>query len=483
MKSRKLLRMFVVFAIVLSFAAGCGEGSTNTVEQTGQNNATSANGNADKKDVTDSADDSDAGVVATGERDLGGMEITLGIWWQPDEGGQTAYAEARQDYLAEIQQKYNMTIKPVKIADWGQMADIAAASILAGKPEASIFTLDSSKTMGLYKQGLFYPVSNCTSVDLSAEKWNKLVVDSLTFDGNTYGFAYGYEPRNGIFFNKNVLSDAGIDPEEPYNLQAANQWTWDAFKEMCAKTTRDIDNDGQMDYYAICAFHKDTLASAVISNNAEYVAKDENGRFYNATNTTEFLAACAFVHDLNSNGWVRPDPEGANWNWFIEGFNEGNSAFRITEEYSKSDLQNVSFEWGFVFFPKGPSCDELVSVYRENIQIVPNKCFTDEEVDNIMFAYDLYTNKVPGYEDDDEDWKLSAYAAYRDSRAVDETLTAMRLGKNGALRLEPYITGFETGDIAYSIWNNERTPVQLIEEAKNKWDILISEANKMIYGD
>lgn len=492
MKLKYLLRFLIAAALVLSLMTACNGEDITDPGGTGGGDAGTGGG-----------DDGPVGCCHLkgvspwpGERDLGGIHVTRGVWWSPNTAPPTtAYAEARLAYREQMQEKHNFTFEEIKVADWGSMREIANNSIIAGTPVASIITLDSRHTMPFFRQGSAAPISELApSVNLNDEKWNQLVVNSMTFNDIIYGFAFGYEPRSGVFFNKNVLEEAGIDPYMPYDLQLAagaswtgpsgtthTAWTWDAFMDMCDQTTRDIDNDGETDIYGLAAFHVDTLAAAVTSNGARYVDQDENGRFFNASGSDAFLDAANFIHELAQRGFVRPQPDGTNWDWFIQGFNEGASAFRVTEEYAKADLVDVSFEWGFVFFPKGPNVDVHISIYRENIQIIPVS-FSADEIDKIMFAYDLMTEPVPGFEDDEMAWKYDAYSAYRDSRAVDETLAMMRSGVNGSLRLEPYIIGFETGDVAYNIWDFDSTPAELIEGAKLVWDTLINDVNRILFG-
>ncbi|MCL2107959.1 MAG: extracellular solute-binding protein [Oscillospiraceae bacterium] len=416
-------------------------------------------------------------------RDLGGAHVILGNWWQgPPTPPTTQYAEDTEAYRNMIQEKHNFTIVEERIATYDSMPDIATLSFMSGDPAASIFTLDSSDTMSMFRRGVFYPLSDAPSFNPYDEKWNQLVVESMTFDDVVYGFAHGYEPRGGVFFNKNVLEEAGIDPESIYDHQAANTWTWDVFNEMCRTVTRDTTGNGEIDVFGITAFHTRTLDAALASNNARYVGRDADGRFFNASLSNEFLEAAVFVHNLAMNGFVRPEPDGVEWNWFIEGFNEGNAAFRIAEEHSKSDLRDVSFDWGFVFFPRGPQNDRVISTYRENIRFVPANGFTPQEVDDILFAFDLFTERTPGWEDDEMAWKYGAYPDYRDLRAVDETLAMMSTGANGNLSLEPYIIGFQTGRVSWDIWNPEYTPMELIEGARAEWESFIDAANVAYFG-
>ena len=74
-----------------------------------------------------------------------------------------------------------------------------------------------------------------STVDFSEEKWNQQVKDIMTYKDGIYGMSTEMEPRAGIFYNKRMFEEAGIDPEEPYNLQASGEWTWAKFEEYCAK--------------------------------------------------------------------------------------------------------------------------------------------------------------------------------------------------------------------------------------------------------
>jgi ABC-type glycerol-3-phosphate transport system substrate-binding protein len=474
MKLKKLLALLIACLLTLSLAVGCnGEDTGSTPTPTPP---ATGNGGGDDDD------DGDAPSAGSGYRDLGGRDIVVGIWWHPDPSGTSDYAEARADYLLDIQEKHNFTIQMKRVAGWGQMVDLAAASVLAGDPEASIFTFDSGHILSLFRQNLLYPVGNVPSVDFGEEKWNQLVREFMTFSGVTYGFADGYEVRNGLFFNKDVLRDAGIDPYSIYDMQRDNTWTWDEFLKMCEQVTQDLDNDGITDIWAITSFNKDTLDTVIFSNGARFVDKDENGRFVNTTLTNEFLEATQFVRDLNTRGFVRPTPfdDGGEWDWFIDGFNEGTSAFRITEEYAKREIRDGgNFEWGFAFFPRGPRATELSSVYRENVRMVPAGIFTDSEVDDIMFAYNLFVDPPPGYEDG-SGWKAAAMEVYRDRQSIDESLARMRTGANGALRYEAYIPDFSTRRIADTIWYDEATPAELIDGAQNQWNTAIEEANAFL---
>ena len=66
--------------------------------------------------------------------------------------------------------------------------------------------------------------------------------------------AIPHEATAGIYFNKRLLQEAGIDPESIYELQRNKEWTWDKFEELCQQVQKDTDNDGVIDQYAMTNF-------------------------------------------------------------------------------------------------------------------------------------------------------------------------------------------------------------------------------------
>ena len=70
--------------------------------------------------------------------------------------------------------------------------------------------------------GLMYDLSTLDCLDFSSEKFqmNKLH-EQYGKDGAIYAMYAGIsEPRTGVYFNKRVLQEAGIDPESLYDMQA-----------------------------------------------------------------------------------------------------------------------------------------------------------------------------------------------------------------------------------------------------------------------
>ena len=461
----KVLGIFLALVMVMSSFAACGK----PADETTQNEvATSA-------PVEEIAEATATPVPTEAPKDLQGLSIELANWWVSDPPPEPANQreEDTQSYREEIMAKYNFTIKEVNLGSWTEYQEIVVSSIMAGDPAADLFVMDQRFMAAPLQQGLLYPLNTLENLDFEDEKWNQVVKDLVTVDGNVYGMATGrMEPRLGIFFNKRLFEEANLDPELPYDLQASGEWTWEKFEELCAKLTRDTNNDGTADVYGLASFSKNFFRGTVYSNNAKYIGRDENG-FYNATGDANFLEALEWGISLYDKGYHMPQPEGSNWDWFIQPFIEGKVAMQCTEQYMVSTFKDMEDDWGFVIFPKGPK-GEMMTVFTENVVVMP--AGLDKQVaEDIAFAYNLYTETTPGYED--EDWRTNFYSLFRDSRAVDETLPLFYEPKHGVISYLPMIAGIDYGDVTYDLDARALTPAESVEKVQQLWQTFIDKAN------
>jgi len=259
-------------------------------------------------------------------------------------------------------------------------------------------------------------------------------------------------------------------------LQKSGDWTWSKFEELCQKLTRDTNNDGKMDTYAMASFSIELFSGAVFSNNAEFIGKGDDGKYFNATKNPACLEGLQWAVSLIQKGYEMPTPQDANWDWFISAFHDAKTAMIVSEEYRVGTWKDMKDDFGFVLFPKGPKASDYRTYFSDNVAVIPS-CFDAETADKIAFAYNLYTNPTPGYEDDDS-WKDSYYSAFRDERAVDETLALMYKDGVGTVNYLSMIPNIGLGDIAWDVYALASTPAEKIEAISGTWQAAIDEANK-----
>jgi len=420
-------------------------------------------------------------------RALRGMNIIIGNWWADYDTTKTPPTaqwngsesqERMLEWRKRIQQEFGFTMQEKNIAGWNEMPQIAAISTMSGRPAASVFLLQPDWAMSLHKQGLLFPVSDSRAIAWTNNKIvdvNQMITQLFTFNRKTYAFQFGYGGSlhgQVIFFNKRLFQEAGLDPNLLYDLQKSGRWTWEEFIRVAKLLTRDINNDGIIDTYAMTAdLSTEILDVIVASNNADYVSRDARGRLVNATNTPQFLQALQFAIRLQREGIMMPRPEGSAWDWYKPMFNDGKVAMRIEPEYVRQDLANIKDDWGMVLPPKGPAASDYVVLTDENVMVIPST-FNRNQVDAILWALQAWNAPV------DARWQTGLYPVFRDVRAVDETMVMIRDPKRQRFRNNILVPGLNRGDIAWEMWWFDGEPAQLVESVSQSWDVRIKDANE-----
>ena len=470
MKSRfvkKLIAASLVTAMSVSMVA-CGENTDDAPQS-----STSSEESDDSEKYTVITDDEGNPI------DLGGIEVVIRDWWTPSEEEEpnNAYEEARQEYRDWIQETYNFTIKEMAISDWGSTPEDFLNYATSGGDEYYVFALrPGSELVAALNSGLMYDLSTLDCLDFSEEKWQANGVHEVMSKGDAiYGMrGIAPEPKGGIYFNKRLLEEAGITADSIYELQENGEWTWDKFEELCSQVQADTDNDGVIDRYAMVNFRSTFYNEAVASNYGDYIAMDENGKYYNDLESNETLDALNWALRMLDT-YDYPQPEGSEWDYWVEAFQNGKGAFIAGEAYQASgDWANMEDVFGFVCFPKGPAADDYTNIRSDNVYVIP-ACYDAEKAWKIAFAYDLYTDPVPGYEDYND--ALSGYYdSFRDTESVDLTIT--RLMENGRVTYNNMIPNLDLGaDLLWGI-SKDNTPAQAAEAIRNTWASYLEEANK-----
>ncbi|GBU26677.1 hypothetical protein R84B8_00187 [Treponema sp. R8-4-B8] len=409
--------------------------------------------------------------------------VIIGNWWEEYDVNsivpKSDYDEKLLEYRKALLNNNGIEIKQKKIATWSQMSQISSTSIMAGKPAAQVMVLQPDWAFALYRQSLLYPVSDNGQVDIRKTNivdWNKTVNDVFAFNNKIYAFTPGYGGSfhaTIIVWNKRLFREAGLDPNLPYDLQKNNQWTWDTFLEICKKLTRDINNDGKIDIYAMPSdLSTEILDAFVGGNGATYVDKDpKTGKLVNATNRPEFVEAVQFYMKLRDEKVMMEKPPNAKWDWHIPAFNDGKVAMRIDQQYIVNNFSTIKDDWGMVLPPKGPKAKSYIVFTDENVMVVP-ATYKKDQVDAIMWAVQAWYTPI------DNDWKAPLYQVYRDTRAIDETWVYIRDPEFQRWRYNLHVPGLNRGDIAWQIWYHDGEAAQLIESVSQQWNALIEDANK-----
>ena len=413
--------------------------------------------------------------------DLGGMEIIVRDWWSSGEEAEPTsdYEEARLEYREWLQETYNFTLTQVAISDWGSTPSDFVEYATTGGDENYIWILrDDPATTSAMATGLMYDLSTLDCLDFSEDKFqeNKLHEQYSIGDSVYAMYAGKSEPRTGLFFNKRILEEAGIDPESIYDMQADGTWTWDAWLDIMDQVQRDVDNDGVIDIYGVTMNNSSLTNASVFSNGGEYVGKADDGSYVLRLTDAETVEGLDFALKVFQN-YTADYGADAQWDAYKEGFNNGVAAFMVEDQYCANPggfINEMEDDFGFVMFPKGNQLDHYVNCWSNNPVAIPS-CYDEQKAWNLAFAWNLWNDPVPGYEDYDD---LSAfYTAMRDTRSVDETIVMMRSADYGMITYDGMIPNLQRGnDFTYS-FGSWSVVSESVDAIKDTWQAYVDAAN------
>lgn len=473
----KILITSTLFGAVLAFSA-CGGGADAPAPPVTPQDVV-----APPAETGDAAPVEEAPAPGDTVRDLGGMHITIGNWWgywnANDFEPSTAEEEERLFDRLYVFDRYNFTMEERRMGGWGEVRDMIPLQIMAGSRDVQIWLMEGAWFGTMQQQGLFAPLRDEFFDPATGINWHHGTIDAARRNGVPFAWATGVVPGGGVYFNMRLLEEAGLDPELPFDLQLAGEWTWDAFMDVARATTRDETGDGIPDTWGIATFGQDFLERALVSNNARYVDMDASGRFLNTTNTPEFLEALTWANNLGEEGVTMPEPEGMGWNFFIPAFNNGMAAMRAAGDYVAGAHINPNLDdpWGFVSFPMGPRATTHRFAGNMNFNAIPVN-FDEQEVDDIFFALHQWNRPLPDF-DDPLGWTAGAFANHHHPRSVNETMVMFT--RNSDLMSPSFHTlvpgsmphGEEFG---WRIWHGN-DPAVILEEAQPRWNEYLARAN------
>ena len=485
---QKVVGCTLTAAMVASLAA-CGGGDEKDPAATGTPEATkgadttpeATKGAEDTTpEATPTPDPYEIKTDANGNKiDLGGMNIIIRDWWtSPDpKEPQNAFEEAQLEWREWVQSTYNFTITQQAISTWGTVPQDYLDYVSTGGDETNyIFVLRTGAEFAqAMNAGLMYDLATLDCLDFTEAKWASEVHVSNAKGNKIYAMsAESIEPKQGLYFNKRLLTEAGINPDDIYKWQEDGSWTWEKFEELCEQILKDTDGDGTIDRYPMVNFASTFYDCAVFSNNADYIGKDADGKYVNKVESNETLQALNWAVEMLAK-YDYPQPEGASWDYWVDGFKTGMGAFIAGETYQAGGTwADMEDDFGFVCFPKGPNASDYCNILNDNPFVIP-ACYDADRAWKIAFAYDQWSQPVPGFEDYNGRTE-SFYNAFRDTESVD--LTIARLNTNGRHTYHYNIPSLNLGpDLIWGM-NRDNTPAQKAEAIRDTWAAYIEEANK-----
>lgn len=257
-------------------------------------------------------------------------------------------------------EKYGSEVEWIE-CEWGKRFDDLANLVLSSNSpdfypgESNTFPISPIK-------GIFQPVDDY--IDYDDPLWSgmkEFVYDYFSIKGRPYIIATDNAFGNICIYNRRVMEEWGFD--DPAELYANDEWTWDVFEETCYEFSDPDENRYALDgWYYSPAFMRCTGETIVVYNT-------ETQRYEANVDNPSLERAATLLYDLSKNQTVYP------WwsnNWSLRngvdggGMKEGELLYYVGGTWlitgPVADISNV---WGdvsqgevmFVPLPRDPQGD------------------------------------------------------------------------------------------------------------------------------
>ncbi|NED96151.1 ABC transporter substrate-binding protein [Phytoactinopolyspora alkaliphila] len=132
-------------------------------------------------------------------------------FWNGFTGGDGPYMQALVDAFNSEHENVNVRMT---VMEWADYYSKLPAAVTSGRgPDVGIMHIDSLSTNAA--RNVIMPLDDvAAALDLNASDFAEAVWNAGEYAGQRYGIPLDVHPL-GYFYNKQVLADAGLDPEDP----------------------------------------------------------------------------------------------------------------------------------------------------------------------------------------------------------------------------------------------------------------------------
>ena len=423
--TKKLLSLGLCAAMVAGMTACGNEGGDTPVGGSGESGSMVESSNAGEQSSDAEQSGSSAGSLYNeGET----RTIRVGTWYDHyyDSTHKDIYenpavsdeeqAQAQFDVVKEIEEKYNVRIEFVNLT-WDGIQESINTSILAGTPDCDIYEGDMTFLIPAALNGFVTNLADVLPAD--NDIFNEQMIFSPTDIGNGDG-VYIFKSNSGesqyyntypLAFNAQMLEDAGL--QNPNELYANGEWTWEKWREYLIALTQDTDGDGVIDVYGFGS-RTDFLVQNLLTSNGTYIARNDKENL----SSNEVGEVLEFIYNMyNVDRVARP--------WNADDFNDNQNAYMKGSAAWISDA-NKDVELGFDIiwapWPIGPHGNEETNVLRNgasgNAWMIPTGV-KDPEL--VFTAFQDWQNWYHG----DTDWRDGNMTWWEDCAITEENLEVM----------------------------------------------------------
>ena len=320
MNMKKVLSMLLVSAMAMSLTACGGSGGGDSAAST-------------------SGDSADADGV-----------VNLSIWSPTDkEAVEAWWTEKLAEWNAE-HPEIQVSREAIDRSDsYAYENKITTAVTSSDLPD--IFYVDGPTVSYYAENGIIVPMDDYFSQDDLSDFVDSTVAQ-CTYDGKLYAIS-ATESSVALYYNKNYLTECGVDVADIESRTIDNPLTWSELEEIAQKCTTDnyvgthiIMDHGEGLPYA--------LEPMFISNGKDFVS-DDGSTAEGYVNSAECVETAEYLANLIANGYANIDP-------IQDEFLNGACATMLGGSWDVAILEgSADFDWGVTYYPVSDNTKTAVS--------------------------------------------------------------------------------------------------------------------------
>ena len=430
MKIKKLACLFLVLAVAFISVAASACGDTGT--ETGGNDSGGVNDGGDNNTVGGDDSNSTVSEAELKERynpnfeavDMQGYVFKFGT--RDDDAPHHPYPVHTRDLYAEaengdlindavfkrnryIEDKYNCVIEMdafLEASGEDQANKIAERSVRAGDKSYDLLMTHMMHGFSSSLLGVFYNIADFPNIDINQPYWNKGANDGCSIGNRLYmglsdlSFSTN-ENLYCIFFNKKLIQDLSI--ENPYQIIAENQWTFETFNRIIRQGYIDLNGDGIADRDDQFGYASGSAMNFLWSGGGQLTNKDANDVPYLDFINDKTIDIYSKALDITQNEYTFAEREWYNEDC-IKIFQDGRAVFFSNQLCRVNDLRATEFDFGIVPYPKYDSAQERYYSYVDGHasmmaipRNLPNPEWTGTIIEEMSFL--AYRDILPVYYD------------------------------------------------------------------------------------
>ncbi|MEQ8156341.1 MAG: sugar ABC transporter substrate-binding protein [Clostridiaceae bacterium] len=264
-----------------------------------------------------------------------------------------AWSKIADNFNKKYDGKYKVKIEyvPRSTSGGGYEDKINAALTTNSLPD--VLTLDGPNTAAYAKSGIIAPLDEYLTDKEDLKDMLPSLIEQGSYNGKMYAIGLS-ESNVGIYYNKQMFKDAGIDLNSLPTLD--NPWDWNQFMSICDKLAKkynapaidmSLSDKSEMLTYAFTPF--------LWSQGGDVITKDGT-KAEGVFNDGNAVKVFSFIQDMVKKGYTTRTPE-------KNAFQQGKYPMLFSGTWTMADLDTnyKDIQYGILPYPVSPDTHKLVS--------------------------------------------------------------------------------------------------------------------------